>query len=36
MDIDQVELARIAVRLIRTDGASVKCMTDQARTKMCK
>ena len=34
MDIDRVEMARIAVRLIRNDAASVSFITDQARTNV--
>lgn len=34
MGIDQVEAARIAVRLIRDDTASVRCMTDHVGTGM--
>ena len=34
MDIGRVEIAQIAVRLIRNDAVSARCMTDQARTRM--
>ena len=34
MDNDQVEAARLAVRLIQDDAASVRRMTDQACTDM--
>ena len=36
MDIGQVEVARIAVGLIRNDAASVRRMPDQVRTKVCQ
>lgn len=34
MNVDQAEAARIAVRLIRDDAASARCMTDPACTDM--
>lgn len=30
MDVDQVEVSRIALRLIRDAAASVRCMAEQA------
>lgn len=36
MDIGQVEVARIAVKLIPNNAASVRRTTDQVRTEVCQ